>query len=204
MKQFYYAPFEKPFLNFSNDKVISEFTKIIKYYVSEGVSGVRLRNVPYLLVDPNFEDEKNIAKTPGYHHHQYGFYTNTKTENIPTLGKLLNIWRNVVRNLTVDGPFMATDELSKLESYKIDNKLVIDLPLKTHVFEKPNVKFIVSNLNHTYNIDNIEWPLYKVSAYLFRIYYLLKTTFNEIMCVFEQFLFCVIKDIELSKLFVVR
>lgn len=162
-QQSYYAPFEKPFLNFHNEDVIAEFTKVITYFVSQGVSGVRLRKVPYLLVDPNFENETVIANTQLYKHSQYGFYTHTKTENLPGIGKVLNIWKNIVKNLTVDGPLMAKEELPKLDSYKIDNKLVLDLPLDTHTFVKSNASFIVNNLNHKFDIDNVEWPLWKVS-----------------------------------------
>lgn len=153
---------EKPLLNFSNTNVIAEFGNVIKYFVSKGISGIRLRNVPYILVDPSFEDE-DIASTPGFNLVDYKFYTHFKTENRPEIGRLLKVWKDIVRNLTTDGPLMVTDELTKLESYKVDNKVVVDLPLKTHIFEKSNVSFIVNNLNHTYNIDNIEWPLWKVS-----------------------------------------
>lgn len=164
-KQYYYAPLGRPFFNFSNPDVISAFTEVIKFYILQGASGIRIRNVPYLLVDPSFEDEKNIANTPGFNHFQYGFFIHSKTENLPAIGNLLSIWKNIVRNLTKDGPFMVKEELQKLESYKVENKLVIDLPIKTHLFEKSNVSFIVNSLNHTYNVDNIEWPLWKVRRF---------------------------------------
>lgn len=161
-KQYYYSPLGKPFFNFTNPDVVSAFTEVIKFYISQGASGIRIRNVPYLLVDPSFEDETNIANTPGFNHFQYGFFVHSKTENLPAIGKLLTIWKNIVRNLTKDGPFMVKEELQKLESYKVENKLIIDLPIKTHLFEKSNVSSIVNSLNHTYNVDNIEWPLWKV------------------------------------------
>lgn len=130
--------------------------------MSKGVSGLQLRNVPYLLVDSSFDDEKIIANSKDFHLLEYGFYIHSKTENRPEIGELLNIWKNILRNVSQDGPFMVKEELTKLERYKVDGKLIIDLPLKSHSFEKLIGNSVVNYFNHTYNIDNIEWPLWKV------------------------------------------
>lgn len=143
--------------------MIAEFSDVIKNLVSQGISGIRVRNVPYLLVNSSFENENIASHKHGFNHVQYGFYTHSKTENLPGIGLVLNVWKKVLRNLTTDGPLMVNEELLKLDSYKVVDRLVVDLPVKEHIFEKPNATFIAQSLNYTFNIDNIEWPLWKVS-----------------------------------------
>ncbi|CAG9813697.1 unnamed protein product, partial [Phaedon cochleariae] len=128
------------------------------------VSGVRLRNAHVLLVDPKFEDETDFSNTAGLIHTQHGFYLHSKTENAPDLGRLLSGWRSIVANKTADGLLMVAEELGKVQSYKVDDRLAVDLPLKAHMFDRMNVSEIVNNLNHTFNVDNIEWPLWKVNS----------------------------------------
>ncbi|VEN59707.1 unnamed protein product [Callosobruchus maculatus] len=56
---------------------------------------------------------------------------------------------------------MVAEELTKLQSYTVNQSLVVDLPLKAHVFDKVDVNYIDNNLNITFKIDGIEWPLWK-------------------------------------------
>ncbi|KAG5882578.1 hypothetical protein JTB14_030127 [Gonioctena quinquepunctata] len=164
-KQFYYAPLDKKQLNFNNASVIDEFSVVIKKFFDQGAAGIRIRNAPILLVDGKFEDESpNPVSVGTFHNTQYGFYLHSKTENLPALGKLLSDWKKVVRNKTVDGPLMVTEELEKVQSYQVNDSLVVDLPVKTHSFDKANVSDIVNNLNHTFNVDNIKWPLWKINS----------------------------------------
>lgn len=164
-KEFYYSPLDVPHLNFRNENVTEEFSKIIEKFLGHGASGIRIRNAPLLLVDSKFENEKGIANVAGFDHTQYGFYTHSKTENLPELAPLLKKWRKVVRNKTENGPFMVAEELTSTEAFKINDSFVVDLPLQAHVFSKQNlvVSEIVNSLNHTFSIENIEWPLWKVN-----------------------------------------
>lgn len=162
--QFLYAPLRSPLLNFRSENVISEFTKVIKNFVALGASGIRLRNAQFLLVDPEFRDESPSYKGVGeFHLGQYGFNSHDKTEHLPELGTLLYTWRKILKNATEDGPFMVQEDLkSHINSYKVNESLIIDLPLKTGMFDKNNVSEILNNLNYTLRIDNIDWPLWKV------------------------------------------
>ncbi|CAH1965577.1 unnamed protein product [Acanthoscelides obtectus] len=162
-KQFYYAPTGKPHLNFRNSNVVEEFSKVLKTFLGHGASGVRIRNAPLLLVDPKFENEMSISASTKYDLSQYGFYNHLKTEHLEDLGPLMLTWRNVVKNMTENGPFTAAEELTKLQSYTVNQSLVVDLPLKAHVFDRVDVNYIDNNLNLTFKIDGIEWPLWKAN-----------------------------------------
>ncbi|XP_028135523.1 uncharacterized protein LOC114330381 [Diabrotica virgifera virgifera] len=163
-KLFYYAPLGVPHLNFRKEAVIDEFSKVIKKFIGHGASGIRIRNAPLLLVDPKFESEGKIGNKDGVVIGDPGFFTPTKTMNLLDLGKLLLNWKEVVRNNTVDGLLMVAEELGKIQSYQVNDSLVVDLPLMTNVFSKPNVTTIVNRLNHTFKIDNVKWPLWKETS----------------------------------------
>nr|CAH7766416.1 unnamed protein product [Callosobruchus chinensis] len=162
-KQFYYTPTGKPHLNFRNRSVIDEFSKVIKTFVSHGAAGVRIRNAPFLLVDPKFENDMSISSSTAYDLTQYGFYNHLKTEHLEDLGPLLSTWRKIVKNVTENGPFMVAEELTRLQSYTVNQSLVVDLPLKAHVFDRVDVNYIDNNLNLTFKIDGVEWPLWKAN-----------------------------------------
>lgn len=167
-KQFYYAPTGKPHLNFRNPNVTFEFIKIIKKIINSGASGIRLRNAHLLLTDAKFEDElpSQIPNNNKFSLGQYGFYSHTKTENLPELGLLLNEWRKVVKDNTENGPFMVANHLGNPDSYRVNNTLVVDLPIYYHLFAKPtvNVTDLVNSLNYILNIDNIKWPLWNSNS----------------------------------------
>ncbi|KAF7283915.1 hypothetical protein GWI33_022744 [Rhynchophorus ferrugineus] len=165
-KEYYYSPFDKPHLNFRNREVVQEFTNVINKFLTLNVSGISLLNAEFLFIDSNFENEDTINLHTTVGHTQYAFYKHTKTENLPEVGELLKQWRSVIRNSTENGPLMVSNEVNSIESYKVNDSLVIDLPLKSNVFSKPT--FIVSEagntLNYTFNIDNIEWPLWEAKS----------------------------------------
>nr|XP_023014843.1 neutral and basic amino acid transport protein rBAT [Leptinotarsa decemlineata] len=165
-QEYYYAPLNKKILNFRNASVVAEFSAVINKFLGFGASGIRLRNAPILLVDEKYEDETPDQSNAEHSAiKQYGFYLHSKTENLPELGDLLKTWKKIVRNKTVDGPLMVADELVKVQSYHAkDNLLAVDLPVKTHSFDKRNVSDIVNNLNYTFNVDNVEWPLWKINS----------------------------------------
>lgn len=166
-KEFYYAPTNKPHLNFYNPKVIEKFSEVMKKFLKYGAGGIRIKGAPYLLVDPKFEDEP--VKNPNPYAcdlKEYCFYTHSKTENLLELGPLLKHWKNIVKNMTENGPFMVSEDLSNIEAYKVNSSFVVDLPLQSHLLNKPNVNItdVVHVLNNTFNADNITWPLWKVNA----------------------------------------
>jgi len=144
---------------------VEEFSKVINRFLTVNVTGIRLRHAAFLLVDPLFENEEadSIAQ-PGLSLTQYGFFKHSKTENLPELGRLLKEWRKVLRNKTEDAPLMVAEELGRVNSYKVNDSLVVDMPLQSHVFSKPtlSVDETANHLNYTFNIDDIEWPLWKV------------------------------------------
>ncbi|XP_066152255.1 amino acid transporter heavy chain SLC3A1 isoform X1 [Euwallacea fornicatus] len=163
-REYYYSPFSKPHLNFRNSSVIKEFNKVIEIFLALNVSGIRLRNAAFLLVDPNFDNEEaNGNVYPGLTLDQYRFYKHSKTENLQELGDLLKGWRALIRNKTETGPLMVAEQLAKVDSYKVNDSLVVDMPLQSHIFSKPvlSVNETAYSLNYTLNIEGIEWPLWK-------------------------------------------
>lgn len=173
-KEFYYSPFDKPHLNFRNENVTNKFSDVIRKFLNHGTAGIRIRNAPFLLVDPEFKNESIAggASAVGFGHKQYNFYTHTRTQNLPELGPLLKQWRAVVKNKTENGPFMAKEELTRTDVYRVNTALMVDLPVQAHAFAKPNilVSEVINNLNHTFNIENIDWPLWVVSAIFYFIF----------------------------------
>lgn len=167
-QEFYYAPFGKPHLNFRNENVTKQFSDVISKFLQHGAAGIRIRNAPFLLVDPEFKNESIAggASAVGSGLKQYNFYTHTRTQNLPELGPLLKQWRAIVKNKTGDGPFMMKEELSKTDVYRVNTALMVDLPLQAHAFTKPNILVgeLINSLNHTFNIENIEWPLWVVNT----------------------------------------
>ncbi|EFA06898.1 amino acid transporter heavy chain SLC3A1 [Tribolium castaneum] len=166
-KEFYYAPMDKPHLNFYNPRVVEKFSEVIKKFLNYGAGGIRLKGAPYLLVDPNFEDEPiKIPNPTGDGFKEHSFYTHPKTKNVMQLGPLLKQWRFIVKNMTENGPFMVAEHLSNIEAYKVNSSFVVDLPLQSHLLNKPSVNItdVVHVLNTTFNADNITWPLWKVNA----------------------------------------
>ncbi|KAJ8941939.1 hypothetical protein NQ318_013272 [Aromia moschata] len=164
-KRILLLPLGRPHLNFRNENVTNAFSDVIAKFLDQGAAGISIKNAPLLLVDTKFEDE-TIGSNPGFNHQQYGFYTHTKTENLPELGTLLKQWRRVVKNKTTDGLFMISDEMQNADVFKVNNTFVVDLPVKAQVFSRANasVSELVNTLNHTFNIDHIEWPLWKAKS----------------------------------------
>lgn len=163
-KEYYYAPLTRPHLNFYNDKVIAEFSKVVKKFLDSGASGISIRNARTLLVDRSFADEKQPASKEGVYLAERGFFLSTATVNNEGLGKLLLNWKWVVTNKTEDGLLMVSDELGKVKSYQVNHTLIVDLPLLTNVFTKPDVSKIVEKLNHTFKIDRVQWPLWRENS----------------------------------------
>ncbi|KAL1493921.1 hypothetical protein ABEB36_009601 [Hypothenemus hampei] len=166
-REYYYSPFNKPHLNFKNSSVIKEFSKVIERFLDYKVAGIRLRNAAFLLVDSSFEDQEiDQTANPELSLNQYGFFMHSKTESLPDLGGLLNEWRRVIRNKTENGPLMVAEELGKVDSYRVDNNLVVDMPLQSYIFSKPtlSVNETAHSLNYTFNINGIEWPLWQAKT----------------------------------------
>lgn len=166
-REFYYSPFEKPHLNFRKRSVVQEFNNAIERFLVANVSGIRLRNAAFLLVDSSFQNEElQFSASPSLDLTNYGFFKHSKTENIPDIGFLLKEWRTLIRNKTTDGPLMIAHDLEQIDSYKFNESLVVDMPLQSRIFSKPvlSVNQTANSLNQTFNIDNIEWPLWKANT----------------------------------------
>uniref|UniRef100_V5GNB0 alpha-glucosidase n=1 Tax=Anoplophora glabripennis TaxID=217634 RepID=V5GNB0_ANOGL len=167
-QEFYYAPFDKPHLNFRNENVTKKFSDVISKFLEYGAAGIRIKNAPFLLVDPEFKNEDIAvgASAVGFGLKQHNFYTHKRTQNLPELGPLLKQWRAVVKNKTGDGPFMVEEELTKTNVYRVNTALMVDLPVQAHAFTKPNILVgeLIKSLNDTFNIENIEWPLWVVNT----------------------------------------
>uniref|UniRef100_A0AAR5QK63 alpha-glucosidase n=1 Tax=Dendroctonus ponderosae TaxID=77166 RepID=A0AAR5QK63_DENPD len=167
-REYYYAPFNKPHLNFRNKVVIEQFSKVIeKFFALANVKGISLRNAAFLLVDSAFQNEEvNSNLDPDLTLTQYGFFKHSKTENLPQLGSLLQQWKDVIKNKTRTGLLMVAEDLSKVESYKVNGTLVVDMPLQSHIFSKANISVneTATSLNYTFNINAIEWPLWEAKT----------------------------------------
>lgn len=162
--EYYYAPQGKPLLNFRNKEVVDKFSDVLRNFMEKGAGGVRLKNVPFLLVDANFANEVFENKATDYLHDNYGFYRHTKTENLQDLGPLLKEWRKVVKNVTEEGVFSVAEQLRTIDPYTVNGTLVVDLPLEADVFSEPviNVTRILKRLDQIFNVQNVSWPLWKV------------------------------------------
>lgn len=143
---------------------------MIERFLAVNVSGISLRNAAFLLVDPTFTDEEvDGSANSGLTLTHYGFYKHSKTENVLGLSVLLKRWRTLIRTKTEAGPLMISEELAKVESYKLNDSLVVDMPLQSHIFSKPtlSVNETAYSLNYTFNINAIEWPLWEVCIIIF-------------------------------------
>ncbi|XP_060536513.1 amino acid transporter heavy chain SLC3A1 [Cylas formicarius] len=165
-KQFYYSPFDKPHLNFRNEEVVHKFNEVILSFLSANVSGIRLRNAAFLLIDPNLEDEPIRPGTRGLDHTQYGFYIHSKTENLLEIGELLKKFKRVLRNVTEQAPLMVASDLGNPEAFKVNDTLIVDLPLESHLFSKTSllVNETANGLNYIFNIEKLSWPLWKATT----------------------------------------
>ncbi|KAI4469053.1 alpha-amylase family member [Holotrichia oblita] len=163
-KQFYYAPFGKPWLNYRDPKVKEEFSRVITKFLDAGARGLRLTRAPYLLVDPDFADE-NVGDVGNAAVGQYNFYSHHKTKDQPDLGSLLKSWRDIVKNKTEDGLLMLREDLDNLQSYKVNVSLSIDLPRHSQVFNDK----LTSGIQIKKAIDSAQqilegrWALWKSS-----------------------------------------
>ncbi|CAG9766236.1 unnamed protein product [Ceutorhynchus assimilis] len=166
-KEYYYIPFAKPHLNFRYPPVVDQFSKVIERFLAVNVSGIRLRNAPFLLVNSTFEDEDvNTNLNPDLTLGQYDFFRHAKTENLADLASLLLTWRTLIKNKTESGPLMVAEDLAKVESFKFNDSLVVDMPLMSHIFSKPTVSVneTVNSLNYAFGINRIEWPLWEAKT----------------------------------------
>lgn len=61
---------------------------------------------------------------------------------------------------------MVANHLGNPDSYRVNNTLVVDLPVYSHLFAKPvvNVTDLVNSLNYILTIDDIKWPLWKTNS----------------------------------------
>ncbi|KAF5297103.1 hypothetical protein FQA39_LY02683 [Lamprigera yunnana] len=164
LQKFYLSPEDDPQLNFSNPKVVNEFSNILYDFIHSGAKGIRLTGAPYLLVDDSLKDER-ISHFFGFGLTDYGFYTHTNTEYLPGLGILLKQWRNIVKNNTDGGPFMLSESLKDLDVFKVNNTLMIDLPLQARVFSS-NKQLTAQQINNDINnvflfLENKYWPLWQ-------------------------------------------
>ncbi|KAF5308625.1 hypothetical protein FQR65_LT18022 [Abscondita terminalis] len=163
-KQFYLSPDETPQLNFSNPKLIDEFSKVLHRFLDAGAKGIRLTGAPYLLVDKNFKDER-ITNIVGFGLTDYGFYKHIYTEYLPELGIVLKPWHDIVKNKTEGGPFMLSENLKTLDVFKVNNSLIIDLPLQSRVFssnKQLTAEQIDADVNSTFLfLENKYWPLWQ-------------------------------------------
>lgn len=162
--KYYLSPDDSPQLNFTNPKVVNEFSNVLHGFIEAGVKGIRLTGAPYLLVDPGFKDD-GISQFIGFGLTDYGFYTHTNTEYLPDLGRLLNQWRQIVKDKADGGPFMLSESLKDLDAFKVNNTLVIDLPLQARVFSS-NKQLLAPQINNDLNsvlliLENKYWPLWQ-------------------------------------------
>ncbi|KRT85530.1 hypothetical protein AMK59_1880, partial [Oryctes borbonicus] len=163
-KQFYYAPFGKPWLNYRDHSVQQAFSKVISKFLESGAHGIRLSKAPYLLVDSDFASE-NVGDSVNAAVGQYNFYSHHKTRDQPDLGILLKSWKNIVKNKTENGPFMLRDDLSSLEAYKVNGSLMIDLPRHSQVFNEKLISGIQIKkaVDSAYHTLEKKWGLWESS-----------------------------------------
>lgn len=166
-KAFYYAPEGWPQLNFRNENVTQEFANVLRKFAEKGAKGFRIRDAHILFVDPQFKDQEpdksNEAPEKGYFLNDYGFYVHSKTEHLPELGSLLKNWRKVVKNITNNGPFMVKNTLEKIEVYKVNGSLVVDLPAQNNIFHKTvfESEKIAHSLEYIIKTQGVQWPLWR-------------------------------------------
>lgn len=62
-----------------------------------GISGFHLDKTEYLLENNEFEDE-NVGRDAKYNLKQYGFYTHSKTFELPENTVILDKWSKLLKN----------------------------------------------------------------------------------------------------------
>lgn len=168
--QFYLIDDSIPRLNMRNPNVVLEFTNVLRKFIAAGFKGVRLEDGTSLLIDPQLQDE-TVSNVPGYVQPEYGFYTHARTTYQEESGQLLKKWREVVKNDT-QHVFMLKDDLRKLDPFKVNGTLTIDLPKHTRLFinslinvngKQKNAEQIKVDVDAAYRVVEDNWPLWEVT-----------------------------------------
>lgn len=163
-------------MNFRNPMVVKEFTEVIERFLKAGFKGVRVENGTGLLVDEQYRDE-SIGKTPGTVAPDYTFYTHSRTTYLEDLGALFKTWRDVIKNETNERVLMLSDDLRKLDPFKINDTLTIDLPKHSRIFVRSltnatgytkDAEQIKNDLDAAFRVLENHWPLWetKISSAL--------------------------------------
>ncbi|XP_077300428.1 CD98 heavy chain isoform X2 [Arctopsyche grandis] len=172
-KQFYLHQFSEntPDLNFNNPTVVKEFDSVIKFWIENGASGVRLSKTAHLLVDIDFGNETKTAHTVGPTLNEYAFYTHDKTTNQKGLAEILAHWKAIVQDNTEgQGLLTLKEDLEVLDSFTYNNTVVVDLPrLAVGKARQPSTEHTAKTLQQSLqNVFNLlgasSWPSWQCDS----------------------------------------
>ncbi|XP_036323680.1 4F2 cell-surface antigen heavy chain isoform X1 [Rhagoletis pomonella] len=113
-----------------NDSLVkSEFESVLKYLLSLGVKGFRLKNTKFFLLTDNTPDE-GPASEGNFVHNEYGFWTHTHSTFQEGLGDLLYEFKMFVKNISADAFLSVADDILRPDVYRTKNgEWGIDMPI---------------------------------------------------------------------------
>lgn len=161
-----------------NDPIVKDlFKDVLRSMAALGVKGFRLANAKHYIINGNIPDDRSISRNPGAVHTDYSFWTHSDSTNQPGLGKLLNEFREVVKNATDgDGFLSVSDYIEARNVFETkDKEFGVDLPILvnlTATLQTPNdsstvARKLYDQLNNTIGHFTdvwLQWPYEKAAA----------------------------------------
>lgn len=134
-QQYYYHFFysQQPDLNWRNEEVISEMFDICKFWLSKGVSGLRLDAINFLIEDINFDDNDIVSCLPRHLQNIIQYCQSfDKNINHKDNHNVLKLLRKFIKKLFPEDPLLIGEiwvpKLSDIFEYYGNNNDEIQLP----------------------------------------------------------------------------
>ncbi|CAB3248652.1 unnamed protein product [Arctia plantaginis] len=156
----------QPDLNFTNERVVQEFDKVIRSWMKAGAAGVRLNKARLLLVNSTLPEE-HIATgkgmTPGLIHYNYNFWQHKHTMDLPLLDVLLTRWAGVVDSVTEtpgEAVFTLAEEGEQKELFMIRNLSSLRPPMTAPLSVAGDLTKLAADMN----LRLRKWPALQLNS----------------------------------------
>ncbi|PVD34601.1 hypothetical protein C0Q70_05877 [Pomacea canaliculata] len=99
-QQYYYHAFlpEQPTLNYRSPKVVQEMKDTIRFWLDQGVDGIRADAVAHIMVYSDYYRDQLLSNVPGAQPYQRSYYITNLTDNQPELHTVVKGWRDVLNS----------------------------------------------------------------------------------------------------------
>lgn len=157
-------------LRMNSTLVRQEFGSVLKHLLSLGVSGFRLKNTKFFLINDDLADEEISSKPKDFNMVDYGFYTHTHSTFQEGLGDVLYDYLGIVKNVSADAFLSVAEDTVRPEKYMLSNStdsLGIEIPLygdfiKTLSATKTDKSLkqeLEQTIAETFNHNWLQWNL---------------------------------------------